>query len=54
VAAPAWQRIATFPPHKIIYGRYGKGTAIITTDIDFKQPGDDLGAPVITTATVDR
>lgn len=36
--------------HKVIDGRYCKGSTIITTNIDFKQLGD----PVITTATVDR
>ncbi|MFZ6028626.1 MAG: IS21-like element helper ATPase IstB [Chloroflexota bacterium] len=40
--------------HKVIDGRYCKGTTIITTNIDFKQLGDYLGDPVITTATVDR
>jgi len=40
--------------HKVIDGRYCKGATIITTNIDFKQLGDYLGDPVITTATVDR
>ena len=40
--------------HKVIDGRYCKGSTIITTNIDFKQLGDYLGDPVITTATVDR
>ena len=40
--------------HKVIDGRYCKGSTIITTNIDFRQLGDYLGDPVITTATVDR
>jgi DNA replication protein DnaC len=40
--------------HKVIDGRYCKGSTIITTNIDFKELGDYLGDPVITTATVDR
>ncbi|MBV5330253.1 MAG: ATP-binding protein [Chlorobium sp.] len=40
--------------HKVIDGHYCKGSTIITTNIDFKQLGDYLGDPVITTATVDR
>jgi DNA replication protein DnaC len=40
--------------HKVIDGRYCKGTTIITTNIDFKELGDYLGDPVITVATVDR
>lgn len=40
--------------HKVIDGRYCKASTIITTNIDFKQLGDYLGDPVITTATVDR
>lgn len=40
--------------HKVIDGRYCKGSTIITTNIDFKQLGDYLGDPVITAATVDR
>ena len=40
--------------HKVIDGRYCKGTTIITTNIDFKELGDYLGDPVITAATVDR
>jgi DNA replication protein DnaC len=40
--------------HKVIDGRYCMGSTIITTNIDFKQLGDYLGDPVITTATVDR
>jgi DNA replication protein DnaC len=39
---------------KIIDGRYCKGSTIITTNIDFKELGDYLGDPVITTAIVDR
>ena len=40
--------------HKVIDGRYCKGSTIVTTNIDFKELGDYLGDPVITTATVDR
>jgi DNA replication protein DnaC len=40
--------------HKVIDGRYCKASTILTTNIDFKQLGDYLGDPVITTATVDR
>ncbi len=40
--------------HKVIDGRYCKGTTILTTNIDFKELGDYLGDPVITVATVDR
>ena len=40
--------------HKVIDGRYCKKTTILTTNIDFKQLGDYLGDPVITTAIVDR
>lgn len=40
--------------HKVINGRYCKASTVITTNIDFKQLGDYLGDPVITTATVDR
>ena len=40
--------------HKVIDGRYCKGSTMITTNIDFKELGDYLGDPVITTATVDR
>jgi len=40
--------------HKVIDGRYCKNSSIITTNIDFKELGDYLGDPVITTATVDR
>jgi DNA replication protein DnaC len=40
--------------HKVIDGRYCKSSTIITTNIDFKELGDYLGDPVITTATVDR
>lgn len=40
--------------HKVIDGRYCKGSTIITANIDFKELGDYLGDPVITTATVDR
>ena len=40
--------------HKVIDGRYCKASTIITTNIDFKQLGEYLGDPVITTATVDR
>jgi DNA replication protein DnaC len=40
--------------HKVIDGRYCKGSTIITTNINFKELGDYLGDPVITAATVDR
>ncbi len=40
--------------HKVIDGRYCKGSTIITTNVDFKELGDYLGNPVITAATVDR
>ncbi len=40
--------------HKVIDGRYCKGSTMITTNVDFKELGDYLGDPVITTAIVDR
>lgn len=40
--------------HKVIDGRYCKKSTIITSNIDFKELGDYLGDPVITTAIVDR
>lgn len=40
--------------HKVIDGRYCKKTTMLTTNIDFKELGDYLGDPVITTAIVDR
>ncbi len=39
---------------KVIDGRYGKNSTIMTTNIDFKQLGEYLGDPVITTSIVDR
>lgn len=39
---------------KVIDGRYGKASTLLTTNIDFKQLGDYLGDPVVTTAIVDR
>lgn len=39
---------------KVIDGRYCKASTLITTNIDFKELGDYLGDPVITTAIVDR
>lgn len=39
---------------KVIEGRYCKGSTLMTTNIDFKNLGDYLGDPVITTAIVDR
>lgn len=39
---------------KVIDGRYGKASTLLTTNIDFKQLGDYLGDPVLTTAIVDR
>jgi len=40
--------------HKVIEGRYCKGSTLLTTNIDFKELGDYLGDPVATTAIVDR
>jgi DNA replication protein DnaC len=40
--------------YKVINGRYCKGSTMVTTNIDFKELGDYLGDPVITTAIVDR
>ncbi len=40
--------------HKVIDGRYCRKSTMITTNIDFKELGDYLGDPVITTALVDR
>jgi DNA replication protein DnaC len=39
---------------KVIDARYCKASTIITTNIDFKDLGDYLGDPVVTTAIVDR
>ena len=39
---------------KVIDGRYCKSSTLITTNIDFKELGDYLGDPVVTTAIVDR
>jgi len=39
---------------KVINGRYCKGSTLMTTNVDFKELGDYLGDPVITTAIVDR
>jgi len=39
---------------KVIDDRYCKGSTLITTNIDFKELGDYLGDPVVTTAIVDR
>ena len=39
---------------KVIEGRYCKGSTFLTTNIDFKDLGDYLGDPVITTCIVDR
>jgi DNA replication protein DnaC len=39
---------------KVIDARYCKASTILTTNIDFKELGDYLGDPVITTAIVDR
>ncbi len=39
---------------KVIEGRYGKNSTILTTNIDFKSLGDYLGDPVITASLVDR
>jgi DNA replication protein DnaC len=40
--------------HKVIDGRYCKSSTMITSNVDFKELGDYLGDPVITTAIVDR
>ncbi len=40
--------------YKVIDGRYGKASTLVTTNIDFKELGDYLGDPVVTTAIVDR
>ena len=39
---------------KVIDGRYCKASTIVTTNVDFKDLGDYLGDPVVTTAIVDR
>lgn len=39
---------------KVIDGRYCKTSTILTTNISFKELGDYLGDPVITTCLVDR
>ena len=39
---------------KVIDGRYGKKTTMMTTNVDFKELGDYLDDPVVTTAIVDR
>lgn len=39
---------------KVIDGRYGKASTMVTTNIDFKELGDYLGDPVITASIVDR
>lgn len=39
---------------KVIEGRYGRKTTLLTTNIGFKELGDYLGDPVVTTAIVDR
>ena len=39
---------------KVIDGRYCKGSTLLTTNVDFKDLGDYLGDPVITTCIVDR
>jgi len=39
---------------KVIDSRYCKGSTLLTTNIDFKDLGDYLGDPVVTTAIVDR
>ena len=39
---------------KVINGRYCKTSTILTTNISFKELGDYLGDPVITTCLVDR
>lgn len=39
---------------KVIDARYGRASTLVTTNVDFKELGDYLGDPVITTAIVDR
>lgn len=39
---------------KVIEGRYGKNSTILTTNIDFTAMGKYLGDPVVTAAIVDR
>lgn len=39
---------------KVIDGRYCKGSTFLTTNVDFRELGDYLGDPVITTALVER
>jgi len=39
---------------KVIDARYGRSSTLMTTNVDFKDLGDYLGDPVITTAIVDR
>ncbi|MBA2307482.1 ATP-binding protein [Candidatus Dependentiae bacterium] len=39
---------------KVIDGRYGKASTLITTNIDFEQLGAYLGDPIITIPIVDR
>lgn len=39
---------------KVIDGRYCKASTLLTSNIDFRQLGDYLGDPVVTTAIVDR
>jgi len=39
---------------KVIDGRYCKASTLITSNIDFRELGDYLGDPVVTTAIVDR
>lgn len=39
---------------KVIDARYGQSSTLMTTNVDFKDLGDYLGDPVITTAIVDR
>jgi DNA replication protein DnaC len=39
---------------KVIDGRYCKGSTLMTTNIDFRQLGEYLDDPVVTTAIVDR
>ena len=39
---------------KVIDGRYAKKSTMMTTNLDFKELGDYLGDPIVTTAIVDR
>ena len=40
--------------HKVVEGRYGKKSTILTTNVDFAALGAYLGDALTTTSTVDR